>query len=360
MSGGVDSSVAASLCVEGGHEVFGVMLRLWSESGERYANRCCSLRAAEEAQQVADILGIEFTTLDLRVRFKELVVDAFLADAAAGDTPNPCLYCNQRVRFGELMDVVKSMGADELATGHYARIDRTPDGRHRLLRGVDSGKDQSYMLHRLGPAQLSRSRFPLGGMTKAQVRAKARELGLPVASREESTDLCWVPENGLTGFLERHLPAGAARPGTIEDVSGQAVGVHRGLPYYTVGQRHGLGIALGYPGYVVQRDYSRNVLVVGPRESLLASTIVARDWHWVSGVAPAAPIRVAAQIRYRAPASGASLETVGERVVVRFDKPQRAPAPGQGLVAYDGEECLGGGIIVGESRDSRQANLWER
>ncbi len=347
MSGGVDSSVAASLCVEAGHEVFGVMARLWSESDDGDANRCCSARAVEEARQVADILGIEFTMLDLRQAFKQLVVDEFLADVAAGDTPNPCFNCNRRLRFGLLQDEVTRMGADQLATGHYARIDRA-HGRYRLLRGVDQDKDQSYMLHRLGADQPSRARFPLGAMTKREVRAKARELGLPVASREDSTDLCWVAEDGLEGFLERHLPTDLVT-GPIEDMSGSVVGEHHGLPLYTVGQRHGLGVAFGYPAYVVRRDFCRNVLVVGPSQALSSKTVAARDWHWIAGSAPPSPIRVEAQIRYRARAGRAALEVEHDRVVARFDEPQRAPAPGQGLVAYDGDECLGGGIIVEQS-----------
>lgn len=349
MSGGVDSSVAAALVVEAGCQAVGIMLRPWAEPGAASANRCCTPGAVDDAWAVADALGIPFTVLDIRDDFKRTVVDAFLERAASGDTPNPCFECNRQIRFGLLLRQALALGASRLATGHYARVAAGQDGRLRLLRGIDPAKDQSYVLHALGQPELARAVFPLGGLTKAEVRALASDLGLPVAARPDSVDLCWVGDDGISGFLDRHLPAGAARPGVIEDREGRVVGKHAGLPKYTLGQRRGLGVALGRPVFVVGRDEGRNVLVVGDEAELMRRDVVAEGFHWVAGAPPADPwpLRVEAQIRYRSAAAPA-WATLGARdeLVVRFDHPQRAPTPGQGLVVYRGDEVLGGGLIA--------------
>lgn len=348
MSGGVDSSVAAALCVAGGYRVIGIMLRLWSEPGATAANKCCTLGAMDDARAVAGVLDIPFQVLDVEAIFKRVVVDAFTLAAERGDTPNPCFTCNRRMRFGYLLDQAEALGADYLATGHYARVACGPEGALRLLRGSDPGKDQAYVLHRLGQAQLARALFPIGGHLKTEVRALAERFGLPVASRPDSVDLCWTGPDGVPGFLSRNLPDGAARPGPIVDLDGRVLGQHRGLPYYTDGQRHGLGIAAGQPVYVVRRDAAANALVVGPTAALMARRVRVDDMHWVAGAAPEGPIRVEAQIRYRAPAALATLIAGAEgQAELEFDAPVRAPTVGQGMVAYAGEIVLGGGRIAG-------------
>jgi tRNA-specific 2-thiouridylase len=351
MSGGVDSSVAAALLREAGHDVVGVMLRLWAEPGAAGANKCCTLGAINDARAVADRLDIPFSVLDAGDVFERLVVDPFLADSAAGLTPNPCFGCNRRVRFRFLLEQALALGADALATGHYARVVPGLDGGLELRRGLDAAKDQSYMLHRLGQHELAHALFPVGGYRKAEVRALAARFGLPVAERADSVDLCWVGEGGVAGFLARRLPAGSAEPGPILDAEGRVLGAHAGLAFYTLGQRRGLGVALGEPVYVVERDAARNALVVGPAEALGARVVRVRALHWVSGRAPEpetdGTIAAEAQIRYRAPAAAARLRLGADGAgVVTFDEPQRAPTPGQGLVLYRGEVVLGGGEIV--------------
>lgn len=349
MSGGVDSSVAAARLVEAGHRVFGIMLRLWAEDGAAdRANRCCTPAAVDDARAVADRLGIPFSVIDIRAAFKAAIVDAYLAAAAAGDTPNPCFDCNRRVRFGLLLDQARALGADALATGHYARVERLADGSFALRRGVDAAKDQSYVLHALDQAQLARARFPLGDLTKAEVRAIAARLGLSVAARPDSVDLCWPAADGAVGFVARQLPAAALAPGPIVDRAGRVLGTHRGLPRYTVGQRRGLGVAAGAPLFVVARDHARNALVVGPAADLAARDVAVRRMHYVAGRAPDGPLRVMAQVRYRAAAAPAELTPLPDGgAAVRFDAPVRAPAPGQGLVAWDAADSavVGGGPI---------------
>jgi tRNA-specific 2-thiouridylase len=351
MSGGVDSSVAAALSVEAGHDVQAVMLRLWSEPGASGGNRCCTVESAAEAAAVAAALGVPFRVVDAAEVFHRDVVRLFVEQSAAGRTPNPCLRCNRSVRFGFLLDLARDMGADVLATGHYARVRLRDDGTRELLRGVDRGKDQSYVLHVLDQAQLSRVTFPVGDLPKAEVRRLAQGFGLSVASRADSVDLCWGADDGGGGVLSRNLPPGSFEPGPIETIDGEVIGLHRGLPFYTLGQRHGLGVSTGDPVYVVRLDGERNALVVGPEEHLLAREVHVPRPHWIAGQPPWAgtdgPVRVEAQIRYRAPAADASVEPGpdGRSLVVRFDRPQRAPTPGQALVAYRGEVCLGGGLI---------------
>ena len=364
MSGGVDSSVAAALCVQAGYEVVGIMLRLWYEAGATGANKCCTVGAIDDARRVAAILDIPFSVLDIEDLFHEVIVEPFLAQVLDGDTPNPCLSCNRRVRFGHLLNQARALGADYLATGHYAQVKQDADGVHWLHRGADRDKDQSYVLHRLDQAQLAQAMFPVGGYTKPEVRRLAEGFGLPVASRADSMDLCWIGPGGMRGFLERNLPAGAAVPGPIVDTGGRVLGEHQGLPFYTRGQRRGLGVATGDAVYVVGKDVAANALVVGPSIALDARHISVRAMHWSSGQVPGGldgsegpedpnPLRITAQIRYRAADAPAwltpALDASGRpAAAVVFDAPQRAPTAGQALVVYDGDRVLGGGLIAAE------------
>ena len=346
MSGGVDSSVTAALLVQQGYRVVGLMLRLWTEPGHEAENRCCTLEATDLARHVARQLGIPFYLLDARQAFRETVVQYFLDDYAAGRTPNPCLLCNRRIRWGLLWEHAQRLGATWLATGHYARLRRDADGRVHLLRGVDERKDQSYFLSRLTQAQLQHTLLPIGGYRKAQIRALAQEMGLPVARRPDSQDLCFLAGGDYRDFLRRHAPH-TQRPGLILDTNGRPLGEHRGLAFYTIGQRRGLGVAVGQPLYVVDKDFARNALIVGPREAVFRATLRATAAQWIVPPAEKA-FRAAVQIRATAPAQPATValqEEGGFRVT--FDQPQKGIAPGQAAVVYVGDECLGSGIIAG-------------
>jgi len=347
MSGGVDSSVSAALLCEQGYEVVALMLRLWSElaPGVPSSNRCCTPEAVEDARAVAYRLGIPFYLVNVEQQFKESVVDDFIEAYTTGRTPNPCVVCNQRIRFGFLLRYARSLGAAYLATGHYARIGRDDLGRYLLLRGVDRAKDQSYVLHRLGQEELAQALFPVGEYTKTRVRAMAAERGLPTAWREESQDLCFIADGDYRRFLRDWAPE-AIRPGPILDGQGQQVGRHGGLAYYTIGQRQGLGISAGEPLYVLALRPATNTLVVGRASDLGRDNLTARDVSWVAGEAPPAAIRVEVQIRYRARASHAMVTPLaGRRAEVRFEQPLRDITPGQSAVFYQGDLCLGGGEI---------------
>ncbi len=348
MSGGVDSSVAAALLVEQGHEVIGVMMRLWAEPSPlddvEGANRCCTLDAVEDARRVAAHLEIPFYLVNYETEFKARVVDDFIAEYSRGRTPNPCLACNRYIRFGRLLRQAQALGADFLATGHYARIDRA-DGRYRLRMGTDPQKDQSYVLYMLGQAELQQLLFPVGGYTKPQVRAMARQRGLPVAEKEESMDLCFVRDGDYRRFLREHAPE-AVRPGPILDTAGREIGRHAGLPFYTIGQRRGLGIAAPEALYVIRLDVERNALIVGPARELGRRTLQAERVRYVRGEPPEGPLRVRAKIRYKARLAEATWTPLpGDRAQVTFDAPLRDITPGQAVVAYQDDEVLGGGRI---------------
>ena len=344
MSGGVDSSMAAALLLEQGYEVVGVMLRLWAEAGPA-ANRCCTPDAVADAQRVADVLDIPFYVRDYKDIFKTTVVDYFVEIYARGLTPNPCLICNRQIRFGRLLAEALSLNANYLATGHYARVRRTEDGEYQLLKGLDPDKDQSYVLHRLGQAQLAHALFPLGDHTKLEVRQMAESRRLPVFNRADSQDLCFLGNGDYREFLSRHAP-GAARPGPILDTLGRTLGEHKGLPYYTIGQRKGLGIAAAQPLYVLAVEPARNAIVVGMAEELGRRQLTAADVSYVGDCPPTGSLRITAKIRYKAPETPATLTPLpGARAQVRFDEPLRDITPGQGVVFYQGEVVLGGGII---------------
>jgi tRNA-specific 2-thiouridylase len=344
MSGGVDSSMAAALLLEQGYEVIGIMLRLWAEAGPA-ANRCCTPDAVADAQRVADALDIPFYVRDYKDIFKTTVVDYFTETYARGLTPNPCLICNRQIRFGRLLGEALALDADYLATGHYARVCQTEDGAYQLLKGIDPAKDQSYVLHRLGQAQLAHALFPLGGYTKSEVRQMAQSRGLPAFNRADSQDLCFLGNGDYREFLSRHAP-GAAQPGPIFDTAGRTLGEHRGLPYYTIGQRKGLGIAAPQALYVLDTEPSRNAIIVGTADELGGRELTATDTSYVSGYPPVLPLQITAKIRYKAREIPATLIPMpAGRAHVHFDEPLRDITPGQGVVFYQGDIVLGGGII---------------
>lgn len=363
MSGGVDSSVAAALLVEQGYNVVGVMMRLWAEElpapalrasavggdapeAARQTNKCCSPEAVYDAQWVADRLGIPFYVISVEQPFKTQVVDFFVAEYAAGRTPNPCLVCNRQIRFGYLLDYARRLGARYLATGHYARIRRDDQGRFQLWRGADRNKDQSYVLSVLGQDHLAQTLFPVGELTKPQVRRLAAERGLPTASRAESQDLCFVADGDYRGFLLRQAPD-IAQPGPILDRSGRMLGTHRGLPFYTIGQRSGLGVAAARPLYVLELDRERNALIVGTAEQLGKRRLRTGPAWWVAGDPPSGPFEAEVQIRYRAtPAPAVVTPTADGDTVVSFTAALRDITPGQAAVFYVGDRCLGGGVIA--------------
>ncbi len=381
MSGGVDSSVAAALLKEQGHEVIGMMLRLWSEPGvieddgvERVVqNKCCSLESVDDARRVARKLDIPLYLINVEQEFKENVVDFFYEEYVAGRTPNPCLVCNRHIRFTLLLNRALALDADYLATGHYVRVDNHPiTGKRRLRRGFDPAKDQSYVLHVLNQQQLAHACFPLGPYTKPQVRAMAAERGLTVATKAESQEICFVAQNDYRGFIDRYAatlearePVGTGvgaisqasgmiqipKPGPIYDLSGKALGRHRGLAYYTIGQRKGLGITSREPLHVLKIDAEQNALIVGPGGALEKTSCVVEKMHYISGETPREPFKALARIRYKAPEQEAVVIPLEERRAhVTFSRPQRAITPGQAAVFYggeDGDEVLCGGIIVG-------------
>jgi tRNA-specific 2-thiouridylase len=345
MSGGVDSSVAATLLKQQGHEVIGMMMRLWSEPGSEAANRCCTPDAIAMARRVAARLDIPFYAVDAQQLFRDVVVQYFMDEYAQGNTPNPCLVCNRYLRWDFLLQRALTMGANYLATGHYARVEGDGKGKILLLRGVDAQKDQSYVLSVLTQEQLSHALFPVGAYTKPQVRKLARDFGLPVAEREESQDLCFLGDEDYRDFLRRYMPE-VEKPGPIVSKNGQQLGEHRGLAFYTIGQRKGLGIISSVPMYVLAKDTSRNWLIIGKEDELGGQELTARNVNWVCGDPPSEMIRVQVKIRYKAVDAWGSVSLLdGSRVHVRFDTPLRDITPGQVVVFYEGDICLGGGII---------------
>ena len=345
MSGGVDSSVAAALLKEQGCDVIGMMLRLWSEPGSEADNRCCTPDAMAMARRVAAKLSIPFYAIDARQLFHDTVVQYFYDGYAQGITPNPCLVCNRQVRWEFLLNHALALGAQYLATGHYTRLAQDAEGRIHILRAVDERKDQSYVLHVLQQAQLQHALFPLGEYTKPQVRQLARDFELPVSERGDSQDLCFIGKEDYRQFLSRRLPQ-VNQPGPIRSKSGELLGEHQGLAFYTIGQRKGLGIAAPQPLYVLEKQIDENALIVGAAAELGQQELTAKEVNWVSGNAPVEPVRAAVRIRYKAREVQALVEPLqDQRVYVRLDDPLRDITPGQAAVFYQGELCLGGGLI---------------
>lgn len=356
MSGGVDSSVAAALVADRG-EAIGLSMQLYDAStrpgdpeGPRSAQfgRCCSIDDLSDARRVAARIGIPHYIVNFEREFQSKVMDNFVAEYAAGRTPIPCVHCNGDLKFATLVERAEGLGADRVATGHYAqvRFDEA-SGRYQLLRGADPNKDQSYFLFTLTQAQLARAEFPVGGLVKDEVRAIARDRGLPVADKPDSHEICFIPDGDHASFVEKHAPA-VARAGVFTDAAGAVVGTHEGAHRFTVGQRKGLRLSTGVPLYVLAIDTADQTVTVGPRAALERDTLEASGVNWIAGAAPAAPVRATARIRHRhhdAPATITPLPDARARVV--FDAPQTAIAPGQAVVFYDGEIVIGGGWIRG-------------
>jgi tRNA-specific 2-thiouridylase len=361
MSGGVDSSAAAAILKAAGHELVGFTMQLWNQrrgltvdaNGEPLPSRCCSLDDVYDARRVAEDLGIPFYVLNLERDFERDVVRPFVASYLAGETPIPCVACNSRLKFAALDRLARSLGCERVATGHYARVEYDAEAkRHRLYRGRNSAKDQSYFLWELTQEQLARALFPLGEMSKPEVREVARRSQLSVAEKAESQEICFVPDGDYAGFIDRYLEAEAAAertpaPGQIVNTRGQVVGTHSGIHRYTIGQRRGIGVAHPRPLYVIAIDAARNRVVVGEGEELLSREFTAAGVNWVAFDQPDGAVRADVRVRYRHTAAPATIEPLAEdRARVTFDEPQRAITPGQATVFYRGDEVIGGGWIV--------------
>lgn len=352
LSGGVDSAVAALRLLDAGYAVEAVFMKNWVDT-DLDDEVCPAVRDLEDAQAVCDRLGIPLSAVNFAPEYWDRVFEHFLAEYRAGRTPNPDVLCNTEIKFRAFLDHALGLGATAIATGHYARI-CVRNGRHTLLRAVDGGKDQSYFLHGLTQVQLARARFPIGGLAKTEVRRIAAAAGLPVHAKKDSTGICFIGERRFAEFLARFLPR---EPGDIVTPDGGIVGRHQGLAYYTIGQRQGLGIggrrdAAETPWFVAGKDRACNRLIVvqGHDHPLLMSDrLTTGPAHWIAGVAPNLPLRCAAQVRYRQPPQVCEVGAhEGDTLSVRFEKPQRAVTPGQYVVFYDGEECLGGAVIAGQ------------
>jgi tRNA-specific 2-thiouridylase len=362
MSGGVDSSTVAALLVRQGYRVVGLTMQLWNQ--RRFPElaveggvpsgpgRCCSLDDVYDARRVAEQIGIPYYVVNFEREFEEQVVRPFVEEYLAGRTPIPCTLCNNHIKFGRFFEIAEAVGARQIATGHYARIRRDEaSGRWRLLRAMDDSRDQTYFLFGLTQEQLARTLFPLGEMTKAEVRELARSMDLAVAAKGDSQEICFVPNGDYAAFLRTYLKeSGVAEErthGAIVTTAGRTLGEHEGVHHFTIGQRRGLGVATGEPLYVIATDPERQRVVVGGHDELLRARFWAKDVNWISIAGPAASLRARVKIRNKHAAAAATLNAVGDptRVEVVFDEPQRAVTPGQAAVFYDGELVLGGGWI---------------
>jgi tRNA-specific 2-thiouridylase len=361
MSGGVDSSAAAALLKEQGHELVGFTMQLWNqrrgisldENGDPLPSRCCSLDDVYDARRVAESLGFPFYVLNLEKDFERDVVEPFVESYLSGETPIPCVACNSRLKFASLDRMALSLNCDKVATGHYARVEYDEGvNRYRLFRGKNHWKDQSYFLWELTQDQLSRAYFPLGEMLKSEVRDIARDANLYTADKQESQEICFVPDGKYAEFIDRYLehekrsdelPAA----GEIVNTTGETVGTHAGIHRYTIGQRRGLGIAHEKPLYVVQIERAKNQIIVGEAESLESIEFIAKGVNWVAFDEPSEPVRADVKVRYRHEPAPATIHALpGARARIVFDRPQRAITPGQATIFYDGDEVVGGGWIT--------------
>jgi len=356
MSGGVDSSVAAFLLKKQGHEVVGLSFELWDKRDLKDSGTCCSVETIQLAKSVADSLGIDHVTVDVRDVFFHRVIESFCESYLKGMTPNPCIMCNQYIKFDFLLQKAVELGADMVATGHYARIVKAGvrgnalrgsdnNARHLLLKGIDVKKDQSYVLYVMKQEELGKTLFPLGEMNKAQTRGIAADLGLVTALRPESQEICFVGNNKYADFMKGFSPE-SVRPGPIVDMQGTVVGEHTGIAFYTIGQRRGLGVQSLQPHYVVRIDQKNNTLTVGSRDDVMQRDITVRDLNWVCIDAPDSPFAASVKIRSTMREMPARVSPVSrERVQVAFETAQWAPAAGQSAVFYEDDRVLGGGII---------------
>lgn len=345
MSGGVDSSVSALLLKEQGYDVIGVFMKNWDDTDE--FGHCTAEEDAEDVRRVCDQIGIPYYTVNFEKQYMDKVFSYFLDEYRKGRTPNPDVMCNREIKFGEFLQKALELGADYIATGHYARVDQV-DGKYRLLRGQDANKDQTYFLHALNQYQLSKAMFPIGHIPKPEVRAIAEKGGLATAKKKDSTGVCFIGERNFKEFLGGYLPA---QPGDMRTLEGEVKGRHDGLMYYTLGQRQGLGIGgsgTGEPWFVASKDLENNILYVVQGEkhpALYSKGLLATDLNWIAGEPPKA-VRCTAKFRYRQPDQGVSVQFGPDgRCEVAFDTPQKAITPGQSVVFYDGEVCLGGAVI---------------
>ncbi len=362
MSGGVDSSAAAAILKEQGHELVGFTMQLWDqrrginvdENGDPLPSRCCSLDDVYDARRVAEELGFPFYVLNLERDFEREVVEPFVTSYLSGETPIPCVTCNSRLKFASLDRLAVSLGCEKVATGHYARVEFDPaTNRYKLLRGKNQQKDQSYFLWELTQAQLSRALFPLGEMSKPEARDAARQHGLAgVSEKKESQEICFVPDGDYAGFIDRYLEAENATErlpgaGEIVNAAGKVIGRHEGIHRYTVGQRRGIGIAGERPLYVISIDAEKNRVTAGPAEELLSNELTVARVNWIAFDDPAEPVRAEVRVRYRHTAAAALITPLeDQRARIVFDEPQRAITPGQASVFYRGDEVVGGGWIV--------------
>jgi len=355
MSGGVDSSVAAALLAEEGHDVIGLSMQLYDHSGHSGASgaregqpafgRCCALDDLHDARRVAAAINIPHYILNFERQFTEQVISNFVSEYTAGRTPLPCAHCNSDLKFATLVDRARGFGADAVATGHYARVEHdAASGRYLLKRGIDPAKDQSYFLFSLTQDQLACARFPVGDRPKEAVRAYARRLDLPVADKPDSQEICFIPDDDYAAFVTKHAPE-ADRRGAIVDESGREIGRHAGIHRFTVGQRKGLGLSGPAPMYVLALRPADRQVVVGPRTALERTTLAASGVNWIIEE-PSAPLHISAQIRHHHAAAAATVRALADRRAdVVFDAPQSAITPGQAVVFYDGDVVVGGGWI---------------
>jgi tRNA-uridine 2-sulfurtransferase len=374
MSGGVDSSAAAAILKEQGHDLVGFTMQLWNqrrgisvdENGEPLPSRCCSLDDVYDARRVAEELGFPFYVLNLEKEFERDVVQPFVSSYLNGETPIPCVACNSRLKFASLDKLASSLGCEKVATGHYARVELDQaTNRYRLLRGCDPNKDQSYFLWELTQDQLSRAMLPLGEMSKPDARDAARRNDLAVAEKKESQEICFVPDGDYAGFIERYLDAEQQTDrlhgeGTIVTSDGTVIGTHGGIHRYTIGQRRGIGIANSRPLYVLGVEAENNRVIVGYDDELLAGEFTAAGVNWIAFDNPTTPVDAEVRVRYRHTAAPAIITPLpGNRAQVKFDEPQRAITPGQATVFYRGDEVVGGGWIVKNSRQEADGRRQE-
>jgi tRNA-specific 2-thiouridylase len=362
LSGGVDSAVSAYLLKQQGHEVIGIFMKNWEDDDD--SEYCSSRQDWLDAASVADVIGIDIEHVNFAAEYKDRVFAEFLREYEAGRTPNPDILCNAEIKFKAFLDHAFALGAQKIATGHYARVRHNEaTGKHELLKGLDPLKDQSYFLHRLNQAQLSKTLFPLGELPKTEVRRIAAQIGLPNAKKKDSTGICFIGERPFRDFLNRYI---AKEPGPIKDPTGRTIGQHVGLSFYTLGQRQGLGIggvkAKGAqkggnehePWFVARKDVEKNILWVVQGHDhpwLLAPSLRAEDLSWVAGVPPTS-VQIAAKTRYRQADAPCTLQLEASGITLRFAEPQWAVTPGQSAVLYDGEVCLGGGVIHTEAANA--------
>jgi tRNA-specific 2-thiouridylase len=346
MSGGVDSSVAAAILKEQGYEVIGGTMHIfpdYEEATDR-EDHCCSYSAVRDAKRVAHKLGIPHFVFNLKDEFQEEVIDYFVEEYSFGRTPNPCVMCNKKIKFAALLDKAKELGCDYIASGHYAKIEKNGE-RYLLKKGIDQNKDQTYMLYVLNQEQLSKTLFPLSEFTKSEIREKAKDLGFSVHNKAESQEICFVPDDDYVRFLNNNYPE-ISKEGPILDSEGNEVGRHNGISNYTIGQRRGLGIALGYPVYVIEIDAEKNAVIVGRDNDVFNNGLIAEDINIIPFEKLDGRIEVSAQIRYNSYPVKAFIEQIDDnKIKVEFEKPQRAVTPGQSVVFYLDDIVLGGGII---------------